>query len=304
MGLVSIADLLIEKPDMLALYRAWAYDLGDMYDAFVKGDEEDVSFEVGWHGAKARSSGIHASELSGECRRPVWYSLKNTPRSDQELDPFWKKKFRVGHIYHAMVQEDWRRLCEKSDGMLTFEKEVRISPDLSAIAKQYDIQSSCDGVINFHNRPGEPPMLRVGLEIKTESPDQFKDLKEPKLQHRRQTCVYMKCLDVPILYTQYINKGTQNIVPSKPPWVFNFDFKLWNEIEGEAKEVIHLATINELPPRKEGIWCEFCGYNQICGPDVLRKKALREAGKKARDARNKRIRTVGVGGIRMPKGSP
>ena len=250
MGLVTIRDLLTQPKDLIALYRTWAYDLGDMYDNFVKSDEDDVSFEVGWHGAKARSSGIHASELSGECRRTVWYSLRGETRSDQELDPFWKKKFRVGHVYHAMVQEDWRRLCEKSDGMLTFEREARIAPELSAIAEQYDIQSSCDGIINFHDRPGEPPILRVALEIKTESPDQFKDLKAPKPQHLRQTCVYMKCLDVPLCYTQYINKGTQNIVPSKPPWVFSFDFDLWNKIEGEAKQVIHLATINELSPRK------------------------------------------------------
>lgn len=304
MGLVTINDLLTEPSDRAALYRAWAYDVGVMYDEFIKKDDEDVSFVVGWHGAKARTSGIHASELSGECQRPVWYSLKGEQRCDQELDPFWKKKFRVGHVYHAMVQEDWRRMCEKSGGMLTFESEVRISPELSAIAEQYDIQSSCDGRINFHDFPGGPPVMRMGIEIKTESPDQFKELKEPKLQHRRQTCVYMKCLDVPLMYTQYINKGTQNIVPSKPPWVFSFDFNLWNEIEAEAKEVIHLATINELPPRKEGIWCEFCGYNQVCGPQVLEKKAKREEGKKARDARNKRIRTIGVGGIRMPKGNP
>ncbi len=303
MPLTTIEDLHKEPRDRLALYQTWAYDLGDMYDKFVREDEDNVSFEVGWHGASSRSAGIHASELSGECQRPVWYSLMGEARSDQELDPFWKKKFRVGHVYHAMVQEDWRRLCEKSDGLLTFEREVRISPELSKIAKQYDIQSSCDGIINFHDKPGAPPIMRVGLEIKTESPDQFKDLKEPKAQHRRQTCVYMKCLDVPLLYTQYINKGTQNIVPSKPPWVFTFDFQLWNAIEKEAKQIIHLATINEIPPRSEGIWCEFCGYNKICGPDTLVRKAKREAGKKARDARNKRIRTVGVGGIRTPKGS-
>lgn len=302
MGLVTISDLLTEPKDLIAKYRTWAYDVGEMYDNFIKTDEEDVSFEVGWHGAKARSAGIHASELSGECRRPVWYSLQGTARSDIDLDPFWKKKFRVGHVYHAMVQEDWRRLCEKSNGMLTFESEVRISPDLRGVAEQYDIQSSCDGRICFHDFPGGPAVMRMGIEIKTESPDQFKDLKEPKLQHRRQTCVYMRCLDVPLMYTQYINKGTQNIVPSKPPWIFSFDFNLWNEIEQEAKQVIHLATINELPPRKEGIWCEFCGYNQTCQPSTLTKKAKRDAGRKKRAEQQKRIRIVGAGGIRVPKG--
>lgn len=302
MGLVSISDLFTQPPDMLAWYRVWAQDLGEMYNNFVRQDDEDVSFEVGWHGAKARSAGIHASELSGTCQRPVWYSLTGEQRTDAELDPFWKKKFRVGHVYHAMVQEDWRRLCEKSNGMLTFEREVRIDPELQLIAKQYDIQSSCDGVINFHDQPGGPPVMRVGLEIKTESPDQYKDLKKPKDQHLRQTCVYMKCLDVPLLWTMYINKGTQNEVPSKPPWIFDFDHKLWNTIESEVKHIVHLATVNEIPDRSEGIWCEFCGYGAACQPDYLAKKARRVAGKKARAVQQKRLRTIGIGGIRTPKG--
>lgn len=303
MGLVTISDLHTQPAEMVAKYSAWAGDLGEMYDDFVRADDEDVSFIAGWHGAKARASGIHASEMSGECRRPVWYSLKNVERVDRELDPFWKKRFRIGHMYHAMIQEDWRRICEKKGGLMSFEKEVKIAPELQAIAAQYDIQSSSDGVITFRAHPHGEAVLRVGLEIKTESPDQFKELKGPKDQHLRQTCVYMRCLDVPLLWTMYVNKGNQNIVPSKPPFLFPFDFKLWGQIESETREVIHLATINQIPDRVESIGCEFCGFSGTCKPDSLARKARRDAGKKERAVQQKRLQRIGTGGIRAPRGS-
>ena len=231
MGLVTIADLHNQPSDIVAKYTAWASDIGEMYEKFILEDDEDVAFVAGWHGAKGRSSGIHASEMSGKCRRPVWYSLTGVQRQDAKIDPFWKKRFRIGHMYHAMVQDDLRRMCEKSGGLMSFEREVKINPSLQAIAAQYDIQSSSDGIITFRDFPWGPAVMRIGLEIKTESPDQFKELKTVKEQHQRQTCVYMRCLDVPLLWTMYINKGNQNIVPSKPPYLFTFDFRLWGEIE-------------------------------------------------------------------------
>lgn len=301
MGLVTINDLLNQPAEVIAKYFMWAGDLGDMYEYFIRDDEGDVAFVAGWHGAKARASGVHASEMSSKCRRPVWYSLTQTERHDSNLDPFWKKRFRIGHMYHAMVQEDWRRICEKSGGLMSFEREVKIAPELQKIAAQYDIQSSCDGVITFRDYPWGPAVMRVGLEIKTESPDQFKDLKTPKEQHERQTCVYMRCLDVPLLWTMYINKGNQNIVPSKAPFLFQFNFRLWGEIEQETKEVIHLATINQIPDRVEGIGCEFCGFSWICQPEHMKRKERRDKGRKDRAEQHKRLKRIGNGGIRVPK---
>lgn len=299
MGLVTINDLLTLPPDLRVKYIAWAGDLQEMYENFIEQDDEDVSFVAGWNGAKGRSGGIHASELSGECKRPAWYSLVGEKRHERNLDPFWKKRFRVGHVYHNMIQEDWRRLCEKSNGVLSFEKEVKISPNLQNIAAQYGIHSSSDGVITFRNHPWGAAEMRVGLEIKTESPDQFAKIKDVKLQHQRQTCVYMRCLDVPILWTMYVNKGNQNVIPSKHPYLYTFDFDLWGQIEREAKEVIHLATINAIPERAEGIGCEFCGYAHTCKPDHLTRKQKREDAKKSRAVQTKRL--AQGKGIRAPR---
>ena len=301
MSLVTISDLYNQPNDIVAKYLSWASDLGDIYENFIKQDDEDVAYITGWHGAKSRSQGIHASEMSGGCRRPVWYSITGVARQDGDLDPFWKKRFRIGHAYHAMIQEDWRRISEKSGGLMSFEKEVRIDPSLQLIAAEYDIHSSCDGVIIFRDKPWGEAVLRVGLEIKTASPKQFEELKKPKLEHDRQTCVYMKCLDVPVLWTMYVNKGNQNVIPSKPPYLFTFDYNLWNVIEGETKEVIHLATINEIPERSESIVCQFCGYAWTCKPACLEQKAKREHAKQQRAVMQKRLKQVGTGGIRVPR---
>lgn len=299
MGLVTINDLISQPTDLIANYISYAGDLLEMYEEFIKTDEEDVTFIAGWNGAKARSDGIHASEMSGDCRRPVYYSLKGVAREDKELDPFWKKRFRVGHVYHAMVQNDWRRFCERSNGLMSFESEVRIDPSLQAIANTYNIKSSCDGVITFRKNEWGEAVLRVALEIKTESPDQFAKLTKPKDQHKRQTCVYMRCLDAPVCWTQYINKGNQNIKPSKDPYLFTFDHRLWGQIEEETKDVIRLATINEVPPRTEGIGCEFCGFSNTCKPDYLQKSKARAEGKQRREVMQKKIQR----GLAVPKGT-
>lgn len=301
MGLVTIKDLTTEPKDQVASYMQWASDLSIMYDDFIRNDDEDVAFVAGWHGAKQRSQGIHASEMSGECRRTVWYSLTGVKRVDADLDPFWKKRFRIGHMYHAMIQEDWRRLCEKSKGFLSFQKEVRIDPKLQLVAEQYGIESSCDGVFIFHEHPWGAATMRVGLEIKTKSPKEYEKLTEPDVQHLRQTCVYMKCLDVPVLYTMYVNKGNQNIIPSTPPYLFPFDHALWNVIEQETQEVRHLAVINELPPRVEGIGCQFCGYSWTCKPECLARKERSKEYKKARETQERRLKRHGPSGMRMPR---
>ena len=301
MSLLTIADLGRLPADKVSSYMHWAEDISLLYENFIRKDDEDVSFVAGWGGAKHRSVGIHASEMSGECRRPVWYSLQGEVRKDSDIDPFWKKRFRIGHMYHAMIQNDLRRMCEQSGGCMSFESEVKIHPDLQLVAAQYGIYSSCDGVIVFRDQPWGAAKLRIGLEIKTASPDEHKDLKEPKDTHRRQACVYMKCLDIPLLYTLYINKGNQNIIPSSPPFLFRFDHKLWNTIEQETKEVIHLSVINQIPDRVEQLGCQFCGYAWTCKPESLARKAYRQQAIQEREQRAKRTRRHGPSGIRTPR---
>lgn len=300
MKLTTINDLITLPADELLHFFRMAEGVLDMYEEFIRQDERDVHFIAGWHGAGARSAGIHASELSGDCLRAVCYSIQGETRNDGNLDPFWKKRFRVGHTYHALVQDDFRRMCEQSGGMLSCQSEVTISPDLQGIAEEFGISSSCDLALNFHEEPWGPIILRLGIEIKTESGPQFELLKGPKPMHLRQTNVYQRCLDVPLMWTMYHNKSNQNIVPSKHPYLFAFDFDLWEETVARMNTAHHhVRVLNKLPARVEGIGCEFCGYGHICQPEWLQKKQRRADGKKLREAQAKRLRKVGRGGIRI-----
>jgi hypothetical protein len=300
--LITINDLkLLSKPDLRDMLK-WAQDLNVMYHQFISADDEEVKFEVEWYGAKQRASGIHASEISG-CMRPTVYSLMGVERRDV-TDPFWKKRFRIGHAVHAMIQDDLYRMCEDTGGAMTFESEVSISPNLQPRAAQWNLHSHCDGIIRYYDHPGDTkPIMRVGVEIKTESDKQFEDLKAPRDYHLEQTCVYMRVLDLPLMWTLYYNKSNSNIVESKPPWLFTFDSKmerLWGKLENKFANFMGFAEAGELPERIEGLKCEFCPFAWTCGPDWAKRK---EARKKRRSDWNKKRRRNKPGRRRLSNGS-
>lgn len=286
MPLVKISDLKTETPENVNAYLKWASELGGMYDRFIEADDENVSFDVGWGAAKERAPGLHASEVSG-CQRPAVYSLMGTERREK-IEAFWRKKFRTGHLFHGMLQNDFKRMCEKSHGMLSFESEVKISPKFQPMAEKWGINSSCDGIINFMDEPGGPPILRVGLELKTESPDEFAKLKKPRDYHLEQATVYQASLDLPLMWTFYYNKGNQNTMPSKAPWLFLFDHHLWAALEKRFEARHADAKAKNLPDRIEGIKCEFCAFSYLCDPEHLKKKAKRQAAKELRNKARKK----------------
>lgn len=283
MPLTTISDLEREPPDQVAMYTMLAQDLKIMYEAFIEHDDESVSFPAGWGGSASRAHGLHASELSTDgCQRWTVYSLMGAEKQ-QKVDSFWKKRFRIGHMIHAMLQNDFARMAAATGGTVTFEPEVAISPKLQeGVAKKYGVHSHCDGVFSIREVADGPVVLRVGVEVKSESPDEFKEIKEPKPYHKDQALIYMKCLDLPLIWFVYYNKGNQNIVPSIPPYLMTFDHRRWAEIEDTIIARRADAAEQRLPERKEGIKCEFCPYGHICRPDYLAKKAKRAAAKEAR----------------------
>jgi hypothetical protein len=293
MSLVTIADLEKLSDADLQGYLQWAGDLRGMYENFIENDHESVSYESGWGAARNRSFGIHASEISSECLRPAFYSLTRTERRER-VKPFWKKRFRAGHAFHAMIQDDLRRMCEQSGGMLTFESEVRVNPKTSEFCKQYDIFSACDGIIGFHDQPGDPPIMRICLEIKTESDGQFKELKEPRGYHREQAHLYMKTLDIPVVFYFYINKSNSVIAPSDIPYIEVFDKKVWGQVLAKIINAHERANSGNLPDRTEGIKCEFCGFSYKCKPNYLKRKEAMEASRLKRDKAKQRNPNKGL----------
>jgi hypothetical protein len=223
--------------------------------------------------ANARAPGIHASEISG-CERKIVYSLNGTPRKEQTRG-FWKMKFNVGHAMHAMIQGHFHEMAKESGCAMLFDDEVKISPLLGGVSEKWNINSSCDGIITFQQPDANGvwhPIARIGLEIKTESPDGYEKLRAPKLGHIEQAHVYMKALDVPVFWFLYMNKGNQNMTDSAGPWMVKFDKNIWDNLEARFDSVYSHARNGTLPDRDEGIVCEFCAFSHACQPNYLKKK--------------------------------
>ena len=274
--LLSIADLEQTQQSLLSCMAA-ANSLYDTYMNYIEQDQdESYSYTVHIHGAKERAPGIHASEISG-CKRIPVYSLMGTPRVPNKTgsNPNMLMRFRIGHAVHAMLQNDWHRIAARSGGYITFEDEVKINPKLGGVAAEWRMHSSCDGVITLWAPNGAGilvPVVRVGIEIKTASHGEFDKLRGPKSDHEEQTCFYMRALDLPLMWVFYYNKSNSSITPSKTPFLYSFDRSMWEDkLEMRFAEVMDMADRGELPPRTEGMQCSWCAYAHTCQPPKVQR---------------------------------
>ena len=168
-----------------------------------------------------RKPGVHASEISG-CELRLAHSIMGTPRgSETGVETFWRRKFKIGHAVHAMLQRDFHQMARdlelkpRKGWHISFYDELPISPKYQDLAKKWDIQSHFDGLFVIRETYDGPAILRILLEIKTKSPDQYKALKEPEPDHIEQTHLYMAAYDVPLCWTMYYNKGNENHTPTR-----------------------------------------------------------------------------------------
>lgn len=284
MALVRIRDLQGPKEEV-ADFVDRATLLSQLYDDSIEADDGD---------GHLRAPGIHASEIS-KCERKIVYNILDTPKKKGGIKKVMRQRFQVGKYLHTMLQRDFHQMANNSGGRIQFDSEVPVSPKYQALAAELNIQSSCDGVFTFRDEPYGPAVLRVGLEIKTESPDQYEKLKAPRPDHIEQAHVYMKCLDLPLFYFMYFNKGNQNNTSSIGPFLIQFDQVLWDMLERRCRKALASAeavaakqqevwnterrtlTMAELrevgmPDRKEGMHCEFCPYSETCQPQYLTPK--------------------------------
>lgn len=255
MALASIADLSNGAGEFLEE----AAGLSKLYDRFIQDDQRDV---------RERLPGIHASEISG-CKRKIVYSLLGYDRQGT-LSKNWAQRFKFGHAAHRMVQQDFHKLAKNSGGFVSFEDEIPIAPHLQSLAEKWFINSSTDGLFTFFEKPYENPYMRLLLEFKTESPDQYEKLKGPHAEHIEQCHVYMAALDVPVTWILYLNKGNQNNTPSEGPYLVRFNPALWAKLEARFQECHDFADKEVLPPRDESMVCEFCSFAWHCQPKYLR----------------------------------
>lgn len=255
-------------------------ELSTFYDAWKTQDTGGYSYTVDIPGSETREPGVHASELG--CLLRVVYSLlgvERRPATDTDAKRTnMKMRFNIGHAVHAMLQHELKLMCEWLVGDVQFQDEVRVNPEIGGPAAQYLMRSSCDGIFTFYP-PREdytvnvPAYLRVGLEIKTASEKEFDKLVKPKDEHREQTCLYMKALNLPLMWTLYYNKSNSNYTKSSPPFLFQFDHALWtSKLEPRIQSAHQFAQAKQLPPREEGFYCRWCPFAWTCNPPSANRK--------------------------------
>lgn len=279
MQLLSIADLSRPQEELAPLIQE-AQTLYAQYMEFIAQDDETYTYSVTDYSEASRSVGFHASSLAG-CFRRLCYERWGAGKQPQAADPNMKMRFRLGTAVHGMVQSDFKRMAARTNGRLHFEDEARISGELQELARIWGISSSCDGIFTFNRWYPEQrrwyPYLRVGLEIKTMSNDEYDKAKEPKDDHKVQTCVYMKCLDLPLMWTLYYNKSNSNIVPPSAPWLFQFDAPRWVKLEAKMAQTLEYISQGILPAKEEGMPCKWCPYAWHCQPAFLARAAQYQA---------------------------
>lgn len=280
MQLLTLDDLNRPQSDIEPLIKE-AQQLANRWQQFIKYETTSYTVEVTDHGERQRAPGIHGSELSG-CFRKLVYGAAGSERKTQghEVDVNMKMRMRLGTFVHSLVQGEMHRMAAATNGTLYFQDELKIAPNLQDVALRWDIHSHCDGVFTFcrysHEYAQWYAYMRVGLEIKTASDKEFEKLKEPKEDHKDQTCVYQKCLDVPLMWTLYYNKSNSNFTQSLAPHLFRFDAKRWSGLEARMSNAREHVRLQQLPEREEGMHCGWCPFAWHCTPDYLRKKNLKK----------------------------
>ncbi len=217
---------------------------------------------------RARPPGVHASEL--KCIKQVVYNLNDQPQV-KDANSKWRLRFKMGHLIHDLMQNEFAKLAHRSGYKITFLKEAPIKPSFNELARHWEIHSSCDGIFTFHHHSGAlGQYLRIGLEIKSISPTDYDALKGPSEDHLNQIHLYMACLDLAYVWVLYFNKGNQEFTKSDmKQFVVEFDPRRWATVESRIASAHQHAAAGTLPEREEGFHCQFCPFSKDCKPPSL-----------------------------------
>ena len=267
MRLLTVDDLYDQANNWKPLLEHIAW-LGQAYDAWKARDTGGREIRVRFGDGAERSPGLHASEIN-TCIRQAVYALRGEPRQPENSDVNMHQRFDIGTMTHALWQEELEEVCAQTLGRVSFEPEVRITNALGGVSAQYDYASACDGVFTFCDDQGNP-YIRLGLEIKTMSADQFDKAHAPKNEHVQQATLYQKCLDLPLIWYLYYNKSNSNWTRPVAPWVVPFDKNEWAKLESRSQLAHQHVLANTLPEREEGMPCKWCAFSKVCTPTTLK----------------------------------
>lgn len=270
MPLLTIADLEQPAPVKTA-YIQHAMQLGTLWDQWKAQQSGDYRVLVDFYGEGERAPGVHASEVSN-CMRKLVYAIRGAQRRvmTEQKDVNMQRRMDKGTLIHALVQHEFHEMCEWMGNRITFQDEVKIAPEMGGVAQHWNMHSHTDGIFTFWHE--QQPYLRVGLEIKTMSDPSYTDMKQPKDYYQDQMCIYMKALDLPLMWNLCINKSNSRYTAPLAPFLFQFDSTLWTtKLEPRIATAHKMAAdpSGELPGREEGHYCSWCPFAYDCRPMKL-----------------------------------
>lgn len=287
MALCTIQDLKGMSADEKEPYVKCAMQISTLFYQWKAQHDGKMVVAVEFFGERERKQGVHASELSG-CQRKFVYALMGIPRIvlPEQKNVNMQRRFDMGTMVHAITQKEFYLMCDWYNAthtpttgmMISFQDEVTINPELGGVAAQYHMHSSCDGCFTFW-QPGYDaagdytwvPFMRLGLEIKTASGPMYKKLKEPSKEYVEQTCMYMRALDVPLMYMMYIDKSSQNYTSAESPWLYQYNSLQWDKtLEPRIVLRLQMARDNKLPAKEEGMPCGWCPFAHECRPNYIK----------------------------------
>lgn len=210
------------------------------------------------------------------CGRKMFYEYTGAESRDH-IEPRVRRIFDLGSSIHAQLQAYLDCIAELSEGTETFVPEARISPNKIAIADEFDVSGSCDGIYTI----AIPDLaMRFGLEFKSINDAGYQKTASAHPEHVMQGTVYQKCLDLPFMVFVYYNKNDC----SMSEFVQVFDEHRWNAITEKLSLVRELAMRDQLPDREDGWHCSMCKYKIACKPPKKTRVAASNLFKKSRRA--------------------
>jgi CRISPR/Cas system-associated exonuclease Cas4 (RecB family) len=208
-----------------------------------------------------RYDGIHPSQLAHACMLKVYNEMVGIDQQEK-IEPRLQLIFDLGHAVHHMFQTyglngAWGK---------QYSPEVTISEEHQELAATLMLEGHADAenVLVIDDIPNSPYIYEVGLvhEYKTIKTENFNKLTRPKPEHKQQAMIYSAALNRPVVVYLYMSKNDSNLAD----FPVEFDFNLWQQLEGKARLLVDHYKKASPPPAEVGFHCQECGFAYQCEP--------------------------------------
>lgn len=212
-----------------------------------------------------------------KCTRQVWYFLNEFPQ-DLKVDPQSERRLKVGTALHEWVQRDILmeldknssdfKLLKKEDmpvygieGIEFIDEHQAAETEIKFLdyrfSRIFPISAMIDGAFYFKGK-------NYIFEFKTIQPYDYKSLKEPLPDHKKQGAIYSLCLGIPNVMFLYLDKGTQR-------WkAFSTTYTdvHYNWIKRRIDMLEYYTEKKILPEKEVSRDCNYCPYKKFCDSNI------------------------------------